>query len=445
MQPSVRSVPARSAWLTFRAALPNRSTVRAWATSVPSSVRGAGSSITSSSSAPSGSPASASSAPVARCAATGANRSRPWKVADTGSRRWGEREMSTTWSTPPQRLPGQREQPVVRTHQQPTVLAAQGDGAALGAHLRVHHPHVHSARQVGQGVAQHDRPLPHGEAPDAVGEVDDLGVGRDPADHAVADAHELVVVAVVGEEGDDHALASSRSASTRPSMSWRSASTCTVESVLAGGLAGDGPDRHHAGLARQPAGSGGLQEEPHRGAGGEGHVVGLRQPGLGRRSAARPRSRRAAATSTWAPRSRRASGSTSRASEARATSTRRPSIGTSARASTSDSAIDRGGTTSARMPRARQLGRGARTDRRHRGAGQRAGVPARAASAVEQQRRPVRAGQAHQRVLADVRDRLREGALHRQGLDPDRGRLDHVGAQRRSAARPGRWPVPAPA
>ena len=40
-------------------------------------------------------------------------------------------------------------------------------------------------------------------ARDAVGDVDDPRVGRDPGHDAVADADEVVVVAVVGEEGDD--------------------------------------------------------------------------------------------------------------------------------------------------------------------------------------------------------------------------------------------------
>ena len=41
--------------------------------------------------------------PPARCAATGAKRSRPWKVAETGSSRHGEAEISTASATPPKR------------------------------------------------------------------------------------------------------------------------------------------------------------------------------------------------------------------------------------------------------------------------------------------------------------------------------------------------------
>ena len=60
----------------------------------------------------SGSPASASSAPAAIRAATGANRSRPWKVADTGSSRCGERVTSTARDTPPQRSHARLSRPL---------------------------------------------------------------------------------------------------------------------------------------------------------------------------------------------------------------------------------------------------------------------------------------------------------------------------------------------
>ena len=65
-----------------------------------------------SSSGSSGSPASASSAPAARWAATGANTSRPWKVADTGSSRCGERVTSTASATPPQRSQARLSSPL---------------------------------------------------------------------------------------------------------------------------------------------------------------------------------------------------------------------------------------------------------------------------------------------------------------------------------------------
>ena len=47
--------------------------------------------------------------------------SRPWKVADTGSSRCGERVMSAAISTPSHSLPGEAEQPVVRADQDAAV------------------------------------------------------------------------------------------------------------------------------------------------------------------------------------------------------------------------------------------------------------------------------------------------------------------------------------
>jgi hypothetical protein len=44
--------------------------------------------------------------------------------------------------------------------------------------------------------------MPYALAADAVGEVDQRGIRRDLADHRTADAGELVLVSVVGEEGD---------------------------------------------------------------------------------------------------------------------------------------------------------------------------------------------------------------------------------------------------
>ncbi len=131
----------------------------------------------SSASGSSGSPASASSAPRARWAATGAKMSRPWKVADSGSRRWGERVMSTATSIPPQRSAARLQQPVVGADEDPPVRAAQGHGAPLGAHLRVHDGHVHAHWHVGQRVAQHERALANRVAGHTVGDVDDLRLG----------------------------------------------------------------------------------------------------------------------------------------------------------------------------------------------------------------------------------------------------------------------------
>ena len=60
--------------------------------------------------------------PSARCAATGANRSRPWKVAETGSRRTGELGDVDGLDRAAEALERQREQAVVGADEDPVVL-----------------------------------------------------------------------------------------------------------------------------------------------------------------------------------------------------------------------------------------------------------------------------------------------------------------------------------
>src|SRR5207247_4890344 len=65
---------------------------------------------------------------------------------------------------------------------------------------------------------------------DAVRHVDNRHPRPDRPDHRVADADELIVVPVVREQRDDQPrppFTSASRASTSPSMSCRSASTCT--------------------------------------------------------------------------------------------------------------------------------------------------------------------------------------------------------------------------
>ena len=56
-------------------------------------------------------------------------------------------------------LPRETEQPVVRAHQDALVGGLERHCASLGAHLRVHHGHVHPGGHVGQRVAQDDGPV----------------------------------------------------------------------------------------------------------------------------------------------------------------------------------------------------------------------------------------------------------------------------------------------
>jgi SulP family sulfate permease len=79
----------------------DRATTRA--TSVASSTRARLSSSRTRSAGSSGGPASPSGSSAASLAATGANTSRPWNVAETGSSRQLEAEMSTASTMPPKR------------------------------------------------------------------------------------------------------------------------------------------------------------------------------------------------------------------------------------------------------------------------------------------------------------------------------------------------------
>ena len=179
----------------------------------------AGSSSRTSSSGSSGVPASASASPAASRAATGANRSRPWNVAETGSSRHGEVEISTASTTPPKRSAAGMQQAVVGADEQAVVeRGAQRDGAAPRADLRVDDREVHAGRRVGEGAREHQRAGEDGLARDAVGEVDDARGRALVRDHGVHDADELVRQPVVGEEGDRprHVPSFSRRPAPRP-------------------------------------------------------------------------------------------------------------------------------------------------------------------------------------------------------------------------------------
>ena len=74
----------------------------------------------------------------------------------------------------------------------------------MAADARVDDGEVDADRHVRQRVGEHERPLQHRLRRDPVGDVDDLGLRRDPLDHAVAGADEVVLEPEVGEERDEH-------------------------------------------------------------------------------------------------------------------------------------------------------------------------------------------------------------------------------------------------
>jgi hypothetical protein len=65
---------------------------------------------------------------------------------------------------------------------------------------------MNAGRGVGEGVGEHRRALADVVAGDPVAEVDHPRLGRNPVDHGVADADELVIASIVGEEGDQRPL-----------------------------------------------------------------------------------------------------------------------------------------------------------------------------------------------------------------------------------------------
>jgi hypothetical protein len=56
---------------------------------------------------------------------------------------------------------------------------------------------------VREGVSEHERALEDVLGLDPVGDVDDLDVGGDPLDDALAGADEVVLEAEIGQQGDE--------------------------------------------------------------------------------------------------------------------------------------------------------------------------------------------------------------------------------------------------
>ena len=107
-----------------------------------------------------GSPASLSSAPAASAAATGAKMSRPWNVAETGSRRWGERLEVDRLEDAAEALRRRAEQAVVGADEEPVLLGgAQRDRAAARRRPRVDDREVDARAGERQRAAQHQRPV----------------------------------------------------------------------------------------------------------------------------------------------------------------------------------------------------------------------------------------------------------------------------------------------
>ena len=111
--------------------------------------------------------------PFARCAAAGANTSRPWNVLRHREQHDARSVDRDGRLGAPERLPGHREQPVVGTHQERARGRAHGDRPALRAHARIDDRHVDGVGGHVRGrAAQRERAAHHVLARDRVREVD---------------------------------------------------------------------------------------------------------------------------------------------------------------------------------------------------------------------------------------------------------------------------------
>ena len=99
---------------------------------------------------------------------------------------------------------GRDQQAVVGADEQAAVARGERERPTVAADARVDHGEVDSLGHVRERVAKDERTLENVLRRDAVRDVDDLRVGCDPLDHAVAGSDEVVSEPEVGQEGDEH-------------------------------------------------------------------------------------------------------------------------------------------------------------------------------------------------------------------------------------------------
>ncbi len=211
-----RPAAGRSAGRTFSRTLPNRSTSSTSARISPVRMSASGSVSVTSSSVFSSGPRSSSGRPAARCAAAGANTSRPWNTLRHRVKQYvggGDLERAGRAA---RRLPRQREQSVVGPDQDPTRRRLDRDRLAIGPHAGVDHTQQHAVlRRERDALAERHRARLDVRGRHAVGEIDHDRVRGDGGDHAVAHADELVADPEVREEQDRSGHARSFRRSTR--------------------------------------------------------------------------------------------------------------------------------------------------------------------------------------------------------------------------------------
>ena len=120
------------------------------------------------------------------------------------------------------------QQTVVRPDMNAARAVAQRERAPRAADARVDDRKMHALGHERQRVRERQRTLQDGLRRDAVRDVDDLDIGRDPFDHAVTGADEIVLQAEVRQERDEarHAAAES----TRAATSWSVPASATTSS-----------------------------------------------------------------------------------------------------------------------------------------------------------------------------------------------------------------------
>ena len=96
------------------------------------------------------------------------------------------------------------EQAVVRADVEPAFLVAQRERPPLAPDAGVDDGEMDAHGHVGNRVREHERALEDLHPRDPVRDVDDLRLGRDPLDHAVAGPDEVVLQPEVAQEGDEH-------------------------------------------------------------------------------------------------------------------------------------------------------------------------------------------------------------------------------------------------
>ena len=105
-------------------------------------------------------------------------------------------------------LRGGKQKTVVRADEEPALAIREHDGSSDAADTGVDDCEVDARRHVRERAGKDECALEHLRRRDPVRDVDHTRVGRDPGDHPVTRADEVVLEAEVGEEADHHGVES---------------------------------------------------------------------------------------------------------------------------------------------------------------------------------------------------------------------------------------------